>query len=216
MATAALALYGIFIVSGFGWRSYRQWRLTGSTGMRGFHGRPGSLEWLAGAGFVVAILLGALAPLLQWLGVLSPVAWLDHWAVHTLGAFAAILGIAGTLLAQESMGESWRIGVDASETTRLIDNGVFKLVRNPIFTAMLIFGAGVALLAPNGLALLAFATLATSIELQVRIVEEPYLRRTHGLHYAEYTSRVGRFIPGLGRSSTTGPDENWLRPGLLW
>lgn len=203
METAALALYGIFIVSGFGWRSYRQWRLTGSTGMRGFHGRPGSLEWLAGAGFVVAILLGALAPLLQWLGVLSPVAWLDHWAVHTLGAIAAILGIAATLLAQESMGESWRIGVDASETTRLIDNGVFKLVRNPIFTAMLIFGAGVALLAPNGLALLAFATLATSIELQVRIVEEPYLRRTHGLRYAEYTSRVGRFIPGLGRSSTT-------------
>ena len=126
--------------------------------------------------------------------------------VATLRAGIAAVGASRAdtgAVAQESMGESWRIGVDASETTRLIDNGVFKLVRNPIFTAMLIFGAGVALLAPNGLALLAFATLATSIELQVRIVEEPYLRRTHGLHYAEYTSRVGRFIPGLGRSSTT-------------
>src|SRR5882757_4712190 len=40
MTITALALYGVFIVSGFGWRSYRQWRRTGSTGMRGFHGRP--------------------------------------------------------------------------------------------------------------------------------------------------------------------------------
>ena len=72
MAVAALTLYGVFIVSGFGWRSYRQWRRTGSAGMRGFHGRPGSLEWLAGAGFVVAIMIGAVSPLLQLVGALSP------------------------------------------------------------------------------------------------------------------------------------------------
>lgn len=203
MATAALALYGIFIVSGFGWRSYRQWRRTGSTGMRGFHGRPGSLEWLAGAGFVLAIFLGALAPILQMVGVLGPMAMLDHVAVRALGGIGAVLGIAGTLRAQESMGDSWRIGVDASETTELIDDGIFGWIRNPIFTAMLIFGAGAALMAPNLLALLAFAILVTSIELQVRIVEEPYLRRTHGLRYTDYTGRVGRFVPSIGRKSTT-------------
>jgi protein-S-isoprenylcysteine O-methyltransferase Ste14 len=199
MTTAVLALYGVFIVSGFGWRSYRLWRRTGSTGMRGFHGRPGSLEWLAGAGFVVAIVIGAVAPVLQLAGVLSPVAVLDHPAVGVLGGIAGVLGIAATLWAQESMGDSWRIGVDTSETTQLVDSGVFGLVRNPIFTAMLVFGVGVALMAPNILALLGFGLLLVAIELQVRAVEEPYLRSTHGRRYADYAVRVGRFIPGIGR-----------------
>lgn len=200
MATAALVLYGVFIVSGFGWRSYRQWRRTGSTGMRGFHGRPGSLEWLAGAGFVVAILAGALAPIMQLTGLLSPVATLDHPAIAALGTLAAVVGIAGTLWAQESMGDSWRIGVDDGEVTRLVDSGVFGWVRNPIFTAMLVFGAGVALMAPNPLAITGFVLLVVSIELQVRVVEEPYLRRTHGERYREYASRVGRFIPRIGQT----------------
>jgi hypothetical protein len=96
MATAALVFYGMFIVLGFGWRSYRQWRRTGSTGMRGFHGRPGSLEWLAGAGFVVAIVAGALAPILQVAGLLSPVVTLDAPLFAALGTVAAVVGIAAT------------------------------------------------------------------------------------------------------------------------
>ncbi|BBY31532.1 methyltransferase family protein [Mycolicibacterium sediminis] len=200
MATAALVLYGVFIVSGFGWRSYRQRRRTGSTGMRGFHGRRGSLEWSAGAGFVVAIVAGGAAPILQLAGVLSPVAVVSHPAIASLGTLAAVVGIAATLWAQESMGDSWRIGVDDGEVTRLVDSGVFGWVRNPIFTAMLIFGAGVALMARNPLALIGFVLLSVSIELQVRVVEEPYLRRTHGERYREYASRVGRFIPRIGRT----------------
>lgn len=46
-----------------------------------------------------------------------------------------------------------------------------------------------------------FAELPISLvglELQVRFVEEPYLLRTHAT-YASYASRVGRFLPGLGR-----------------
>jgi hypothetical protein len=78
MAIWGLILYALFAATGFGWRSYLQWRRTGSTGLRGFHGRPGSLEWLAGAGFVVAIAVGVLAPVVQLAGLLSPIAVLDH------------------------------------------------------------------------------------------------------------------------------------------
>jgi SAM-dependent methyltransferase len=38
-----------------------------------------------------------------------------------------------------------------------------------------------------------------ALEVQVRLVEEPYLLRTHGRAYAEYGARTGRFVPGLGR-----------------
>ncbi len=35
---------------------------------------------------------------------------------------------------------------------------------------------------------------------QVRVIEEPYLRRVHGTAFAVCTTRVGRFLPGLGRA----------------
>ena len=45
-------------------------------------------------------------------------------------------------------------------------------------------------------ALIAFAT---AMEIQVRLVEEPYLQQVHGEDYARYASRTGRFVPGIGR-----------------
>lgn len=199
MPATALVLYLVFAVLGFGWRSWTQHRRTGSTGFRGIHGRPGSLEWFAGAGFIAAILAGAAAPLLQLLGILTPIALLQAPWIQVGGTVLAVAGIAATLYAQRDMGESWRIGVDPSETTTLVLRGVFGLVRNPIFTAMLVFGLGIALVTPNLVALVGFAILVVTIELQVRAVEEPYLRSVHGDEYREYTARVGRFVPGLGR-----------------
>ncbi|NRI66356.1 isoprenylcysteine carboxylmethyltransferase family protein [Rhodococcus sp. MS16] len=198
MAVTALVFYALFGVLGFGWRSALQYQRTGSTGFRGVNGRPGSLEWIAGTGFVVAIALGVVAPALQLAAVLHPIGVLTTPAVQTMGIVLALAGIVGTLYAQNEMGESWRIGVDPTETTDLVRTGVFGLVRNPIFTAMLVFAAGITLLTPNPLALIGFALLLATIELQVRVVEEPYLRDRHGDTYRTYSRTVGRFVPRVG------------------
>ncbi|WP_329410659.1 isoprenylcysteine carboxylmethyltransferase family protein [Nocardia vinacea] len=202
MALVALILYFVFGVLGFGWRSWQQHRRTGSTGFRGISGRPGSLEWLAGVGFIAAIVVGVSAALLQLTGVLPPLDIVAAAAIQAAGIVLAIAGIGATVYAQNDMGESWRIGVDARETTTLVRGGVFGWVRNPIFTAMLVFAAGVALIIPNIMALAGFALLLATIELQVRIVEEPYLLRVHGHDYRNYTATTGRFLPGIGRHTT--------------
>jgi protein-S-isoprenylcysteine O-methyltransferase Ste14 len=200
MAATALVLYLLFAALGFGWRTWAHYRRTGSTGFEGVSGARGSAEWWAGVGFAVAMVLGVAAPLLQLARVVEPVAYLDNPLVSIVGAVLAAAGIVGTLYAQHEMGESWRIGVDAAETTTLVRQGIFGVVRNPIFTAMVGFGAGVTLLAPNPLALVGFVVLVASIEAQVRIVEEPYLEATHGEAYRSYTAAVGRFVPGVGRT----------------
>ncbi|WP_235672602.1 methyltransferase family protein [Mycolicibacterium hodleri] len=199
----ALVLYVVFVALGFGWRSWRQSRRTGSTGFRGISGRPGTPEWLAGVGFVVAMILGLLAPALQVVGGVSPIGAAEVPILQALGTVLAVTGIAGTLYAQNDMGESWRIGVDARETTTLVREGVFALVRNPIFTAMLVFATGIALMVPNVVALAALALLVASIEVQVRVVEEPHLMRVHGDSYQSYGQVVGRFLPMLGRLDRT-------------
>jgi protein-S-isoprenylcysteine O-methyltransferase Ste14 len=72
-------------------------------------------------------------------------------------------------------------------------------VRNPIFSAMVLAFLGLALLVPNAAALTGFAALVVALEVQVRLVEEPYLLRAHGARYADYAAWVGRFVPGVGR-----------------
>lgn len=45
-------------------------------------------------------------------------------------------------------------------------------------------------------------TSNAGVELQVRRVEEPYLHQSHGPPYRDYTARVGRSLPGIGRTGT--------------
>ncbi len=198
MPVIALALFAVFAALGFGWRSWEQRRRTGSTGFRGVSGRLGSAEWFAGVGFVAALVAALAAPLLQLFGVVTPLGLLAAWWIQAGGIALAVLGIAATVYAQLDMGDSWRIGVDPGETTTLVRTGVFGWVRNPIFTAMLTFGFGIALVTPNVVALAGFALLVTSIHLQVRVVEEPYLLTVHGDTYRDYLATVGRFVPGVG------------------
>ncbi|HET6731733.1 methyltransferase family protein [Mycobacterium sp.] len=200
MPFVALILFAVFAVLGFGWRSWEQRRRTGSTGFRGVSGRLGSAERFAGVGFVVALIAAVAAPALQLAGVVSPLTVLQAAWIQLTGAVLAIVGIAATVYAQLDMGDSWRIGVDPSETTTLVRSGVFGWVRNPIFTAMLVFGLGIALVTPNVVAVVGFLLLLVTIELQVRVVEEPYLLTVHGDAYRDYLATVGRFIPSMGLS----------------
>ena len=199
MPELALILYAVFLLLAFGWRTWLQVRRTGSSGFHGISGRPGSAEWLGGVLFVIALILGVLAPVLAIADVVEPIDGLDQGAVHGFGLVLALLGILGTLLAQTAMGSSWRIGVDQEESTDLVTSGPFAVVRNPIFSAMLPASFGLALMVPSVVAIAGALALLVAVELQVRVVEEPYLLTAHGESYGRYAHRVGRFVPGVGK-----------------
>lgn len=198
MAALALVLFGFTLILTFGVRVAVQLRRTGSTGVHGLAADATPLERLAGVLFVTGLVAGVAAPLLALFGVLEPIAALDGAAGHVVGIVLAVGGILLTFGAQLAMGDAWRIGVDPEERTELVTGGPFNLVRNPIYSAMIPTVLGLVLMVPNVLAIAAFLTLLTALELQVRLVEEPYLLRVHGETYADYAARVGRFVPGLG------------------
>jgi protein-S-isoprenylcysteine O-methyltransferase Ste14 len=204
MATTALVLYAVYLVLAFGVRILIQIRSTGSTGFLGLHGRPGSVEWISGVGFAVGLTVGAAAPVLALLDLVEPISALDTTPMHAVGLLLAVAGIGATFYAQMAMGSSWRIGVDPAEHTELVTSGPFALVRNPIYSAMLPTVLGLALLVPSWIALAGLAGLAVGLELQVRVVEEPYLRQVHGDAFATYAARVGRFVPGIGQLGRAG------------
>lgn len=199
MAWLALVFLGIFAFAAFGLRMAVQLARTGSSGFKGISGAPGRVEWSAGVLFAISIWIAGAGPVLQALDAIEPVSALDGPLGHALGVVLAVGGIAIVLVAQFAMGDAWRIGVDHSERTELVTDGPFTLVRNPIYAGMIPAFAGIALLAPNAIAIAGAALVFVALELQTRAVEEPYLREVHGDAYAAYAASVGRFVPGVGR-----------------
>lgn len=194
----------MIIVAVVGWITYvlvafvlRTWihlRTTGSSGFVGLRAGASAIERAAGAAMVAAFALALGAP---FVGV--PIA-----DTSIAGAIVIAVATLATLYAQLSMSTSWRIGVDPSERTELVTRGPFRHVRNPIFTAMIAAIIGVALACPTPLALVSPLLLALALEIQVRVVEEPYLVRTHGEAYLAWARRTGRFVPGVGFAVARG------------
>jgi protein-S-isoprenylcysteine O-methyltransferase Ste14 len=198
MPALGLALFLFYGLLAFGLRMAVQLRRTGSTGFADLRGVSG-IEWLCGSLLALAIALCIAGPALELADVLSPSAALAGAAANVLGVALAALGIVSTVVAQFAMGDAWRIGVDPSERTALVTNGPFAFVRNPIFAAMIPSFVGIALLAPNAVTIAGAVLLIIALELQTRLVEEPYLIAVHGERYTAYASKAGRFLPGIGR-----------------
>ena len=198
MDFVAIVLQLAFIALAFGLRTYLHARKTGSTGFRANAARS-SAELFGAGGITVAAIASLIATVLAAVDVIEPLSFLDYTALRWTGAIIAGAALVLVLAAQSNMGASWRIGVDPAEKTDLVTGGLFSLTRNPIFLGMLLFWAGMCLLVPNLLSFAAFAIALAAVEVQVRMVEEPYLARTHGDAYRAYTSRTGRLVPGLGR-----------------
>lgn len=198
-AIIALCLYLSYLLLAFGLRAWLLYRRTGTTGFNGFRERRGSAGWWGGALFAVAVLIGLAAPILQLLDLVQPISALTAVPVFLTGIAFTLVGAGLTLAAQQTMGRSWRVGVDHDETTELVRSGLFALVRNPVFTAVILTAIGLALIAPNPVAIAAAVVLIVAVELQVRVVEEPYLVSTHGDTYVAYARATGRFVPVIGR-----------------
>ncbi len=197
MPWVGFVLCAIWFVTLFVVRSLVLWIKTGSLGINTFSGRLGSLEWFAITSATLGILLAPISPLatiLDWpLGQL----FFHDSPIHLIGVVIAVCGIFGALVAQLAMGESWRIGVDSTEETELVTDGLFKYVRNPIFTFIGVSMIGFFLTVPNVWSVVAILLTAIGIQLQVRFVEEPYLLAVHGAKYQNYREKVGRFLPSL-------------------
>lgn len=199
MAKLAAAMLVVFLVLTLFVRVAIQLRRTGSTGLIGLRKGAGPLEWLSGLLFIGGMAMAIVSLQLVLQDNLDPIEAVDVDGLHVIGIGLAAAGGLAVFGAQLGMGASWRIGVSEDQGTDLITGGWFRLCRNPIYTAMIVGWTGFALMVPTWLAFGAVVVIALGLELQVRVVEEPYLERTHGDEYGRYASRVGRFVPGVGR-----------------
>lgn len=123
----------------------------------------------------------------------GPITWLELPTAQWLGIAFLLLSLSWTAIAQYQMGQSWRIGIDREHRPPLVENGLFKFSRNPIYVGLMATLLGLFLIIPNALTLLVLVLGFVVISIQVRL-EEDYLLESHGAAYTEYQRRVRRWL----------------------
>ncbi|HSR25073.1 MAG TPA: isoprenylcysteine carboxylmethyltransferase family protein [Candidatus Eisenbacteria bacterium] len=198
MATLALVLWigGAALVLGVRGLAHRR-----RTGHVRFAVRPDALSLLLVAGVLTAGLAGPVAGIAG----LPPLGVLDRPLIGAAGVVLVGLGLVAMLATPAAMGDSWAApGIDQGGRGRLITSGPFSVVRNPVYTSTIAAYLGLLLMVPNGVELAGFAAILIGFELVVRVVEEPGMRRVHGVAYERYATSVGRFVPFIGRIREEG------------
>ena len=176
--------------------SYRVWKTTGVNPYKlgkseSAHDYVGTLFRLTI--FSVALVVIAFAFLPNLYEYLVPISYLSNVTLNTVGQTLLVIAVIWVLVAQVHMQKSWRIGIDEDVKTELIQTGLFKLSRNPIFLGMRVMLLGLFLVLPSAATLVILFVGDLLIQIQVRL-EEEFLTRTHGKAYLAYRKQVRRWI----------------------
>ncbi len=143
--------------------------------------------------FACVIVIGIYSFWIEGYQYLAPILWMKNSIMVYLGLGLLVLSFTWTFIAQMQMGNSWRIGIDVNHKTELVQTGVFRLSRNPIFLGMRLTLLGLLLILPNAMTFAIAVVGEALIQIQVRL-EEEFLAKTHGETYREYCKRTRRWL----------------------
>ena len=110
-----------------------------------------------------------------------------------LDALGLILMLAGAL----ELGPAFTASPIPREHAPLATHGVYGFIRNPIYSGLLALGLGLTLFGASIWHIVVWTALAVLLAAKARW-EERMLTAAHP-DYRDYATRVGRFVPGVGR-----------------
>lgn len=151
---------------------------------------PRGEGWVAGQG----VLLVAVAALgLPGLSALPPES-VAGWATAVLGLAVMAGGLLIGSRALRDLGASLTAMPHPSEDAQFVDSGIYRLIRHPMYAALITTSLGWVLVTTSVPAAVATAALAVWLDLKSRR-EEAWLRGRYP-EYEAYRRRTHRFIPG--------------------
>lgn len=156
---------------------------------------------------VALVAVGLLGAPLLWV-LTSMLDRFDHELLPVAFAAGLLVHAAGLWLLWRShvdLGANWSNTLQIRENQSLVTNGVYRRVRHPMYTALLLFGVGQALVAGNWIAGPAFLAAFTALVASRIAREEQLMLDQFGEAYAEYRARTSRFLPALPALRQTGP-----------
>jgi protein-S-isoprenylcysteine O-methyltransferase Ste14 len=141
--------------------------------------------------FALIGLLAAYALYPAWISALSiPFPdWL-RWTGFAIALAGFVLG----LWSQVALGTEWSAQLQLREKHRIIASGPYARMRHPMYTSLLLWGTGLALLSANWI-FVAVAVLASAMFVARVPREEQMMIDQFGDEYRDYMNRTGRLFP---------------------
>ncbi len=124
---------------------------------------------------------------------LAPFKYMEISALQIAGLILSHLSIAGIVIAQLHMKQSWRIGIDFENKTKLVTSGMFSISRNPIFLFLLVSLVGLFFILPNAVTFAVLFAAYLVLHISMRL-EEDFLQKQHGATYLAYKKKVPRLV----------------------
>jgi protein-S-isoprenylcysteine O-methyltransferase Ste14 len=187
---ASFALFAVFALAV---PTLRHRRRTGENPLVLHRVRSTAERIIGVSGVLLAAAIGVLAALIAFAPERVPRTSVFPPSLTILGWLLLASAQAVVVIAQIQMGSSWRVGID-TRATPLVTTGLYRHVRNPIYTGVGLLVVGLALSAPSVLTLALTVGACMLLSVQTRL-EERHLLRLHGPAFVAYAARVPRFVP---------------------
>lgn len=145
---------------------------------------------------------------LAWISFFVPLLWVAttwfaaaDFALHPVPLGAGIacyaLGLWLFLRSHQDLGDAWSITLELREGQHVVSRGVYARIRHPMYSALLLYSLGQALVVPNWLVGPSYL-VAMGLLVALRLgPEERMMRARFGADYDAYAVRTQRLIPGV-------------------
>lgn len=118
----------------------------------------------------------------------------DVEALRYVGLALAVPGFALMLWARVALGKQFSLQVTIQREHRLVTEGLFRHVRHPRYTGILLFLGGTALLYRSGIGLALFAASVAVLLWRIHD-EEALMQQQFGAEWDAYCRKTPRLIP---------------------
>jgi protein-S-isoprenylcysteine O-methyltransferase Ste14 len=165
-----------------------------SRGVKVVKSRRGTLE-------IALLSLAWLAFFVPLVWVVSPVFAFADYPLRPAPLFAGVVALAvGLWLFARShadLGTNWSITLEVREKHQLITEGIYRRIRHPMYSALLAYSIGQALVVPNWSAGPSYG-VAMVLLIAFRLSrEERMMLEEFGADYETYMRRTKRLLPGV-------------------
>jgi len=143
-----------------------------------------------------------------WIAFFLPIVWIvTPWLAFADFPLHPIPLVLGSLLmalslwlfhrSHADLGTNWSVTLEIRESHRLVTEGLYRVVRHPMYLALLLYGLGLAAVVPNWIVGPSYAA-AMLLLFALRLgPEERLMRDQFKGEYDAYAARTKRLIPGV-------------------
>jgi protein-S-isoprenylcysteine O-methyltransferase Ste14 len=117
-------------------------------------------------------------------------------ALRYLGVLMFLVGGAVQLVALRTLGRQYSVYVTVQSDHQLVDNGIYRLVRHPIYLGLVLTMLGTTLAFSSWLVIPVIVLVTIFVSLRIR-QEEALLSSEFGLEFESYRQRTKMLLPHL-------------------